>query len=95
MAARAAVAPRWIAYGLLPLGRRCGPDYLVAPVLQKGAASRKVYLPQLPAGSAWKNVFTGVETETAGGGKTITEATPLDSFPLYKRQAKGAPLVLQ
>ena len=35
------------------------------------------------------------ETETASGGKTITEKTPLDSFPLYKRQAKGAPLVLQ
>ena len=76
--------------------RRFGPDYLVAPVLQKGAASRKVYLPQLPAGSAWKNVFTGVETETADGGKTMaTEKTPLDSFPLYKRQAEGAPLALQ
>ena len=70
--------------------RRFGPDYLVAPVLQKGAASRKVYLPQLPAGSAWKNVFTGVETDTAGVGKNITEATPLDTFPLYRRHEKFA-----
>jgi len=27
-----------------------GPDYLVAPVLEKGQQSRWVYLPQLPKG---------------------------------------------
>ena len=62
-----------------------GPDYLVAPVLVKGASSRSVYLPPLPKGSVWKNVFTAVETDTSTGGKTITEVTPLDTFPLYKR----------
>ena len=62
-----------------------GPDYLVAPVLQKGATSRSVYLPPLPQGTVWKNVFTGVETATVGGGKNVTEQTPLDTFPLYKR----------
>eukprot|EP00729_Bicosta_minor_P029358 gene29358-29518_t len=62
-----------------------GPDYLVAPVLVKGAASRPVYLPPLPKGAVWKNVFTAVETDTSGGGKIIVEVTPLDTFPLYKR----------
>ena len=33
----------------------------------------------------WRNVFTGVETDTSSGGTNITEATPLDTFPLYKR----------
>lgn len=63
-----------------------GPDYLVAPVLRKGASSRTVYLPPLPNGTVWKNVFTGVETDTSARGKTIVEPTPLDTFPLYRRQ---------
>ena len=62
-----------------------GPDYLVAPVLVQGAASRSVYLPPLPKGSVWKNVFTAVETDTSSRGKKVVEATPLDTFPLYKR----------
>lgn len=66
-----------------------GPDYLVAPVLQKGATSRDVYLPPLPVGMVWRNVFTGVETNTSAGGKRISEATPLDIFPLYKRHLKS------
>jgi len=65
-----------------------GPDYLVAPVLQKGVSSRFVYLPPLSKGTVWKNVFTGVETDTSAGGVNITEATPLDTFPLYKRHVK-------
>ena len=65
-----------------------GPDYIVAPVLQKGASFRHVYLPPLPAGTVWTNVFTGVETDTSAGGKNITERTPLDTFPLYKRAVK-------
>jgi alpha-D-xyloside xylohydrolase len=62
-----------------------GPDYLVAPVLQKGVKSRRVYLPPLSKGTVWKHVFTSVETDTSGGGVNITEATPLDTFPLYRR----------
>jgi len=65
-----------------------GPDYLVAPVLVKGATNRSVYLPPLPADTVWSNVFTGVETDTSAGGTTIVEPTPLDSFPLYKRHTK-------
>ena len=62
-----------------------GPDYLVAPVMVKGATSRSVYLPPLPKGTVWLNYFTGVTTDTSNGGKNITELTPLDTFPLYKR----------
>eukprot|EP00037_Helgoeca_nana_P024508 m.260952 g.260952 ORF g.260952 m.260952 type:complete len:715 (-) comp26656_c0_seq3:208-2352(-) len=62
-----------------------GPDYLVAPVMVKGATSRSIYLPPLPKGTVWLNYFTGIATATFGGGKNITEATPLDTFPLYKR----------
>lgn len=62
-----------------------GPDYLVAPVLKKGAKSRYVYLPQLPSSHVWVNVFTGIQTNTTAGPLNISEATPLDTFPLYRR----------
>lgn len=65
-----------------------GPDYLVAPVLEKGVSSRPVYLPPLPSGTVWQNVFTGAVTDTSTGGKNVTEPTPLDIFPLYKRVDK-------
>ena len=65
-----------------------GPDYLVAPVLVQGVTSRPVYLPPLPNNTVWVNVFTGVETDTSAGGKNITELTPIDTFPLYKRHQK-------
>jgi alpha-D-xyloside xylohydrolase len=67
-----------------------GPDYLVAPVLTKGATSRFVYLPPLTNGTVWRNVFTGTITNTAAGGRNISEPTPLtgdglSTFPLYQR----------
>lgn len=68
-----------------------GPDYLVAPVLQKGVPSRSVYLPPLLPGTVWRNVFTGVVTDTSAGGKHITEATPLETFPLYERVQQPSP----
>ncbi len=68
-----------------------GPSYLVAPQLNQNASSRSVYLPALPKGTVWHNVFTRVETDTSAGGRTITEDTPLSgdgfgTFPLYHRQ---------
>lgn len=67
-----------------------GPDYLVAPVLKKGATSRFVYLPPLTNGTVWRNIFTGIITDTAAGGRNISEPTPLTgdglgTFPLYQR----------
>jgi hypothetical protein len=64
---------------------------MLAPQLTENGTSRSVYLPQLPANFVWHNVFTKEETSTAGGGKNITEQTPLDgegfsTFPLYHRK---------
>ena len=72
-----------------------GPDYLVAPVLQKGVQSRRVYLPPLPVGTLWENHFTKVTTDTSEGGRRITEATPntgegFGTFPLYLRKPAAA-----
>ncbi len=72
-----------------------GPSYLVAPQLNQNASSRSVYLPALPKGTVWHNVFTRVETDTSAGGRTITEDTPLSgdgfgTFPLYHRKVQFA-----
>merc|ERR1712224_267099 len=42
-----------------------GPDYLVAPQLTENAIVRSVYLPKLPAGCIWQNVFTGALTDSS------------------------------
>lgn len=55
-----------------------GPDYLVAPVLEAGAQTRRVYL---PAGR-WQNIDTG---EEYAGGLWIDAPAPLDVIPVFKR----------
>lgn len=55
-----------------------GPDYLVAPVLEAGAQTRRVYL---PAGR-WQNIDTG---EEHAGGLWIDAPAPLDVIPVFKR----------
>ena len=42
-----------------------GPDYLVAPVLEAGAQTRRVYL---PAGAQWTDLHNG---KTYEGGQTL------------------------
>ena len=59
-----------------------GPDLLVAPVLEKGARSRRVYL---PAGAEWTDAWTG---ESHVGGHTITVEAPLDRIPLFERNGR-------
>ena len=59
-----------------------GPDLLVAPVLEKGARSRRVYL---PAGAEWTDTWTG---ESHVGGHTITVEAPLDRIPLFERNGR-------
>jgi alpha-D-xyloside xylohydrolase len=56
-----------------------GPDLLVAPVLYEGDRSRNVYL---PAGSVWRNVYTG---EVHEGGNTLNVNAPLEQIPLFLR----------
>jgi alpha-D-xyloside xylohydrolase len=56
-----------------------GPAFLVAPITEQGATSRKVYL---PAGADWFNYWTN---ERLKGGQTITVAAPIDIMPVFVR----------
>jgi alpha-glucosidase/alpha-D-xyloside xylohydrolase len=62
-----------------------GPDLLVAPVTEKGAAARTLYLPQ----GRWYDFWTGkVET----GGKEISRPVDLATIPLYVRAGAIIPM---
>jgi alpha-glucosidase/alpha-D-xyloside xylohydrolase len=63
-----------------------GPAFLVAPVTEQGATSRKVYL---PAGCDWYNYWTN---ERIKGGQTIVAAAPIDTLPLFVRAGSIVPL---
>ena len=69
-----------------------GRDLLVAPVLERGARSRRVYL---PAGARWERVTVGedgalVPTGDVGaGGTTITAPAPLADIPVFRRVAEA------
>jgi alpha-D-xyloside xylohydrolase len=56
-----------------------GPDILVAPVLEAGADSRMIYLPE---GLMWKDALTG---ETYEGGQTIDYAVSIEHIPVFTR----------
>ena len=56
-----------------------GPDLLIAPVYESKAETRKVYL---PAGSRWKNSFSGIEYE---GGRIIEVKLSLENIPIFSR----------
>jgi len=63
-----------------------GAAFLVAPVTEQGATSRKVYL---PAGTDWYNFWTN---ERVKGGQIITVAAPIDTIPLFVRAGSIVPL---
>ena len=65
-----------------------GPAFLVAPVTEFKAASRKVYL---PAGASWIDFETGKRHE---GGQTIDAAAPLQRTPLFVRAGSIVPRTL-
>ncbi|MFW6051507.1 MAG: TIM-barrel domain-containing protein [Myxococcota bacterium] len=56
-----------------------GPHLLVAPVVERGAERRRVYL---PAGHAWVDVWTG---ERRQGAQWVEAAAPVGRVPLYLR----------
>src|SRR5438128_6702380 len=62
-----------------------GRDLLVAPVVQKGAQSRRLYL---PAGT-WYDWWTG---ESLAGQRWIERAVDLATMPLYARAGAIVPL---
>ncbi|CAG7644305.1 Oligosaccharide 4-alpha-D-glucosyltransferase [Paenibacillus solanacearum] len=63
-----------------------GGSILVANVLEQGAKTRSVYLPQ---GSEWINWYT---RERHAGGQTIELDVSLDSIPMFLRSGAIVPL---
>ncbi len=62
-----------------------GPSILVAPVTEKGATSRRLYLPR----GVWYDFWTG---ESVEGGKEISRPVDLATLPLYVRAGSILPL---
>jgi alpha-glucosidase/alpha-D-xyloside xylohydrolase len=62
-----------------------GRDLLVAPVVERGATSRRLYL---PAG-VWHDWWTG---ERLAGGRWIERPVDLATLPLYARAGAIVPL---
>lgn len=62
-----------------------GPAFLVAPIVEKGARSRKVYLPS----GIWYDFWTG---EKYSGKRWIEAAAPLHRLPLYVKGGSIIPL---
>jgi len=61
-----------------------GRDLLVAPVVEKGARLRRVYLPR----GAWYDFWTNQRFE---GGREITREVDLETMPLYVREGAILP----
>lgn len=62
-----------------------GRDILVAPVAQKGATERKLYLPK----GTWYDFWTHEKHE---GGGEVTRKVDLDTLPLYVRAGAIIPM---
>jgi alpha-glucosidase/alpha-D-xyloside xylohydrolase len=62
-----------------------GRDILVAPVVEKGATSRKLYLPR----GVWHDFWTN---ESHDGGREISRAVDLETTPLYVRAGAVIPM---
>ena len=63
-----------------------GPAFLVNPVTQYKARSRRVYL---PAGADWFDFWTGRQSR---GGETVTADAPYDSMPVFVRSGSIVPI---
>jgi alpha-glucosidase/alpha-D-xyloside xylohydrolase len=62
-----------------------GRDVLVSPVVEKGASSRRLYLPR----GIWFDFWT---EERAEGGREIERKVDLETMPLYVRAGAILPL---
>jgi alpha-glucosidase/alpha-D-xyloside xylohydrolase len=62
-----------------------GRDLLVAPVVEKNATSRRLYLPR----GAWFDFWTEARTE---GGSEVERAVDLETMPLYVRAGAIVPM---
>src|SRR5581483_10609124 len=81
----------WLHYADDPNAVSRGDEYLwgrdlpVAPVVEEGATSRKIYLPR----GVWYDFWTKERTE---GGREITREVDLETIPLYVRAGAILPL---
>lgn len=62
-----------------------GPALLVAPILDRDARQREVYLPR----GVWYDFWTG---QRFTGGRSVTAVAPLDTIPLYVREGSLIPM---
>ena len=62
-----------------------GRDLLVAPVVEQGATSRRVYLPE----GTWYDWWT---EERVGGGRELERAVDLATIPVYARAGAVIPM---
>ena len=65
-----------------------GRALLVAPVVERGATTRRVYLPTLPDGERWYDFET---REGFASGQWHTVAAPLERLPLFARAGASIP----
>jgi alpha-glucosidase (family GH31 glycosyl hydrolase) len=81
----------WLHYPDDPKAVACGDQYLwgrdllVAPVVEEGATSRRVYLPR----GAWYDFWSGERVE---GGAEISRKVDLETMPLFVRAGTILPL---
>ena len=64
-----------------------GNEFLVSPVVEQYAHSRKVYLPKTEGG--WIDFWTGVRYEP---NQTIDAAAPLETIPLFVKAGSIVPM---
>ncbi len=64
-----------------------GSEFLVSPVVEQHALSRKVYLPKTEG--EWIDFWTGAKVES---NQTIEAAAPLGTIPLYVKAGSIVPM---
>jgi alpha-D-xyloside xylohydrolase len=62
-----------------------GPAYMVSPVIEPGASSRRVYLPS----GKWYDFWIGRSLE---GGRSFEAEAPIDRLPLFVRAGSIVPM---
>ena len=62
-----------------------GPAFLVNPVTEPAASTRRLYLPQ----ARWYDFWSGISID---GGHTVDAAAPLERIPLYVRAGSIVPM---
>jgi alpha-glucosidase (family GH31 glycosyl hydrolase) len=81
----------WLHYPEDPKAVACGDQYLwgrsvlVAPVVEQGATTRRVYLPK----GGWYDFWT---SERIAGGREVSSPVDLETMPLYVRAGSIMPM---